>query len=151
MNQDIIKRAGDLINSRANYIAGDGAEAGMYGYVVLSLIDENGYPTAAAITIARADGINWLTFVTLPDSNKAQRIARCKRASVCLASSAYNVTLVGTIEIVDDIEVKKDSWFALMAHMWSGPEDPAFCLLRFRTERYNLFFADDESVAAGKL
>jgi len=146
MNQAIIKKAGDLIASKANYVGG-----GMEGYAVLSLIDENGYPTASTLTIARADGINWITFATSPDSNKAKRIAACNRASVCLASSEYNVTLVGTVEIVTDLETKKDMWFAPMSHMWSGPDDPNFCAIRFNTERYNLFFADDESEGVGTL
>ncbi|MCL2842842.1 MAG: pyridoxamine 5'-phosphate oxidase family protein [Oscillospiraceae bacterium] len=146
MNQNIIKRAGEVVASKANYVGG-----GMEGYAVLSLLDENGYPTASALTIAKADGINWMTFATSPDSNKAQRIAVCNRASVCIATSEYNITLVGTVEIVTDITAKQDSWFELMTHMWSGPDDPAFCLLRFHTERYNLFFADDESEAVGIL
>jgi len=146
MNQELIARAGAVIASKANYVGG-----GMEGYAVLALTDENGYPTASALTIAKADGINWLTFATSPDSNKAKRIAACSRASVCIATSEYNITLVGTIEIVTDAAVKQDNWFAPMAHMWSGPEDPAFCVLRFHTERYNLFFADDESMAVGTL
>jgi len=146
MDQDIIARAGEVIDSKANYVGG-----GMEGYAVLALIDENGYPTASTLTIAKADGINWLTFCTSPDSNKAMRIAACNRASVCIASSEYNISLVGTIEIVSDATVKKDSWFAPMSHMWTGPDDPTFCVLRFHTERYNLFFADDESEAVGTL
>ena len=146
MNQEMIKKAGDLVASKANYVGG-----GMEGYAVLSLIDEGGYPTASTLTIAKADGINWLTFATSPDSNKAKRIEKCNRAGVCLASSSYNVSLVGTVEIVTDAAVKKDSWLAPMAQMWSGPDDPGFCVLKFKTERYNLFFADDESEAVGAL
>jgi len=146
MDQKIIARAGEVIASKAEYVGG-----GMEGYAVLALTDENGYPTASALTIAKADGINWLTFATSPDSNKAQRIQLCNRASVCIATSEYNITLIGTIEIVTDAAVKKESWFDLMADMWSGPEDPSFCVLRFHTERYNLFFADDESEAVGVL
>jgi len=146
MNQEIIARAGALINSKANYIGG-----GMEGHCVLALTDENGYPTASTLTIAKTDGINWLTFATSPDSNKAKRIAMCNRASVCLSSSEYNITLVGTVEVVTDPGIKKDTWFEPMSHMWSGPEDPNFYVLRFNTERYNLFFADDGSEAAGTL
>ncbi|MCL2829001.1 MAG: pyridoxamine 5'-phosphate oxidase family protein [Oscillospiraceae bacterium] len=146
MNETIIARAGEVIASKAEYVGG-----GMEGYAVLALTDENGSPTASALTIAKADGINWLTFATSPDSNKAKRVELCNRASVCIASSAYNITLVGTVEIVADAAVKKDSWFAPMAGMWSGPDDPSFCVLRFHTERYNLFFADDESEAVGTL
>ncbi len=31
-------------------------------YCILSLIELNGYPTAAAISPAKADGIKWITF-----------------------------------------------------------------------------------------
>lgn len=146
MHQNIIKRAGDVVASKTNYVGG-----GMEGYAVLSLLDTTGYPTASTLTIAKADGIHWLTFATSPDSNKVRRIAACNRASVCIASSEYNITLVGTVEIVTDTAVKQQSWFEPMGHMWSGPDDPGFCVLRFRTKQYNLFFADDESEAVGTL
>ena len=139
MNQDVIKKASEIIASKANYVGG-----GMEGYAVLALIDEDGYPSASALTIAKADGINWLTFATSPDSNKAKRIAKNMRASVCVASSSYNITLVGTIEVVDDINTKKETWFEPMSHMWSGPEDPNFYLIRFKTERYNIFVVEGE-------
>jgi len=146
MEQHAIKKAGEIIAAKANYIGG-----GMEGYAVLALVDENGYPSASTLTIARADGINWLTFATSPDSNKAKRLAKNSRASVCIASSEYNITLVGTVEVITDIDIKKDMWFEPMSHMWSGPEDPNFFAIRFKTERYNLFFADDMTEAVGIL
>ena len=148
MNQAVITRASELINSKANYVG-----SGMEGYAVLALMDDKGYPTASTLTIAKADGINWLTFATSPDSNKAVRIGKCNHASVCLASSEYNVTLVGTIEIVTDMETKKAMWLPIMGEgpHWTGYDDPNFCLLRFNTERYNICFADDDSFVEGML
>jgi len=148
MSQAVIKKAEETIASKSNYVGG-----GMEGYAVLALINENGYPTASALTIAKSDGINWLTFATSPDSNKALRVGKNNRASVCIASSEYNISLVGTVEIITDTSIKKDSWCELMdngAH-WSGYDDPNFCVLHFNTESYNLFFADDGSVAVGTL
>ena len=55
-------------------------------------------PTASATTIAKADGIKWLAFATSLDTNKAVRAAKCNRASVCIANSEYNITLVGGYE-----------------------------------------------------
>ena len=146
MNKEIIARASELINSKTGYIGG-----GMEGYAVLSLIDENGYPTASALTIARADGINWLTFATSPNSNKAARIAKCNRASVCIASSEYNVTLVGTVEAVTDLEVKKATWCSFMDgnDHWTGYDDPNYYVIRFNTERYNIYFAADDGFVEG--
>jgi len=148
MNQEIIKRAGEVIASKANYIGG-----GMEGHAVLALIDENGYPTASTLTIAKADGINWLTFCTSPDSNKIKRILKNGQASVCLGTREYNITLVGTVEVVTDAKTKKDNWLEPMndgAH-WSGPDDPNFCVIKFSTQRYNLYFASDDSAAVGEL
>jgi len=146
MSTKTVERASTLINSKANYVGG-----GMEGCCVLSLIDESGYPSASTLTIARADGVNWLTFATSPGSNKANRIAKNSKASVCISSSEYNVTLVGTVEVITDLAVKKDMFFEPMKHMWSGPDDPNFYAFKFNTERYNIFFADDISEAVGTL
>ena len=146
MEQKIITRASELINSKTDYI-GDGME----GHVVLSLLDEKGYPTSAAITLSKADGINWLSFLTGMDSNKVRRINKSDKACVCLATSEYNITLVGTIEIVTDPVVKEELWQDTFSKYYGSPKDPAQCALRFRTERYSIFFADDGSNAVGNL
>ena len=146
MEQKIIARASELINSKTDYI-GDGME----GHVVLSLLDEKGYPTSAAITISKADGIKWVSFLTGMDSNKVRRIQKSNKACVCLASSEYNITLVGTIEIITDPIAKEGLWQNVFSKHYSSHEDPVWCALRFTTERYNIFFADDESEAVGDL
>ena len=134
MEQEIIARAGEIINSKTGYI-----DNGMGGYAALALIDEEGYPTASTLTIAKADGIKWLTFCTSLGRNAVKRIQKDNRASVCINSSEYNITLVGKMEILTDAETKQENWFPPMSGHWSGPEDPDYCVLRFTTERYNLF------------
>jgi general stress protein 26 len=141
-NQEIIAKAAEIISAKTGYVGG-----GMEGYAALSLIDENGYPAASTLTIAKADGIKWLTFYTSPDRNSVKRIKKCSRASVCINSSEYNITLVGTAEIVTCMETKKENWFPLMndgAH-WTGYDDPNFCVIRFNTERYSLFVGYEEA------
>ena len=146
MNEQTINKAGEIIDAKTNYVGG-----GMEGYAVLSLIDENGYPSASALTIAKADGIKWLTFASSPNSNKAKRIAKCKKASVCIASPEYNITLVGTAEEVTDPECRKASWCDVMndnAH-WSDHNDPNFYVICFTTERYSIYLADGDHAAEG--
>ena len=140
MNDEIIAKAGEIILQKT----------GTDSYCVLALIDENEYPTVSTITASKADGINWLTFCTGLGSRKAKRIEKCGRAAVCFnADGAYNITLVGTIEIVTDPEVKKEMWYDGLAMHFSGADDPAYCVLRFKTERYNLFV--DWQEASGTL
>ena len=111
-------------------------------YCVLALLDEDGCPTAATITPSKTEGIRCVIFGNHRGSHWAQRAGRDSRASVCFNSvrPECNVTLVGTMEIVtDDPALKKEMWREWMALYYSGPEDPAFCVLRFETKRYSLY------------
>ena len=148
MSQEIVTRASELINSKAEYKTGD-----MEGYAALSLLDENGYPSATTFCITRADGIRWLTFNTATDRPYAERIRQNNKACVCINSSAYTINLVGTAEACTDLETKKENWLPIMdgGPHWSGPDDPTLLILRFTTERYTITFADDGSYAAGNL
>ena len=143
-----LAKANEIINAKANYIGG-----GLEGYAVLSLLDENGYPSASAITIAKSGEYEWLTFASSPDSNKAKRISQSNKASVCIASPEYNITLVGTIEEVKDMAVKKDTWGIIPNEQphWNGFDDPNFYVMRFNTERYNIYIieGEEELVAVG--
>jgi len=149
MNQEIIKRAEALINAKAGFKD----EFGMEGYAALSLIDANGYPSATTFAIAQADGINWLTFGTSLGRGYDERIGKNNKACVCINSDAYTINLVGTVEARTDIETKKATWIpnSAMDNHWSGPDDPNMLVLRFTTERYTIFFADDGSYAADTL
>ena len=147
MSQELIKRASELINSKTDYIGG-----GMEGYAVLSLINENGYPTSSTMTISKADGINWITFLSDSNGSKAQRIAKSNKACVCLASSEYHISLVGTVEVITDTAVKKENWQEVVTNYYKTDwNDPEWAVLRFTTETYNLFFASDDTEAKGKL
>ena len=147
MNQDVVTRASELINTMTEYKLG-----GMEGYAALSLIDDNGYPSATTFNITKADGINWLTFNTAVDRPYAERISKNNKACVCINSSGYTINLVGTAEALTDIETKKENWLPLMDHMphWSGVDDPTLLIIRFTTKRYTIQFTDNPgNYAAG--
>jgi len=136
MNEKMIAKAGKIVNGKA----GQGSD----GYCVLSLLDLDGYPTASTLSIASADGINWITFCTGLEGNKPNRIKKDNRACVCLSSAGYNITLVGTIEILTDAKTKKENWYDGCEYHFSGADDPNYCVLRFKASRYNLFVGEDE-------
>lgn len=129
MNQEILIKAGEIIKKNT----------GIGTYCILALIDLDGYPTASTITASKTDGINWITFCTGLGGTRTNRINKCNRASVCFNAGDYNITLVGTIEILTDLDVKKEMWYEGLKNHFKGPEDPNYCVLRFNTERYNLF------------
>jgi len=146
MKQDVLTRASEIINSKRDFIGG-----GMEGYAVLSLINEHGYPTSSTITISKADGINWISFLGGTVSNKTTRIRNCSKASICLASSEYNITLVGTVEIITDPAAKKEHWQDIFAEHYGDVNNPELCALRFTTESYNLYFSDNDIEVVGTL
>jgi general stress protein 26 len=50
----------------------------------------------------------------------------------------YNITLVGKIEVITDIAIKKEMWYDGIEDHFTGPEDENYCVLKFVTERYKL-------------
>lgn len=130
MNNDIIAKAAEIIANKT----GGGNE----GYCVLALMDIDGYPTASTISVSKAGGLKWITFCTGLGGTKTNRIEKCNRASVCFDAIDHNITLVGTIEVLTEPAIKKEMWYKGLEGLFSGPDDPNYCVLRFTTERYNL-------------
>lgn len=143
MSTEIIAKANEILN--ANNDTNKGWEKTL---CALALIDEDGFPTASTVSVIRADGVRQLTFSTQLDSNKAKRIRENNRAGVCINSATdfYNITLVGTIEILTDLESKTEAWYEGSEEIFSGVDDPNYCVLRFSSNRYSLYI-DCESVA----
>ena len=134
---EVIAKAGEIVEKSTVHQSPKGIEP----YCALALIDANGYPTASTITPVKADGIKWITFCAGLRGNKAKRIEKCNRASVCFnTNGAYNITLVGTVEILTDPAIKQEMWYEGLENHFKGMDDPDYCILRFHTQRYNLFF-----------
>lgn len=134
MNQELITKAAEIVKQSSAHTSPSG-----FGMCTLSLIDEDGYPTSSIITPSRSDGIQWMTFGTMLDQNRAKRIAACNRASVCFGTADYCINLVGDMEIITTDEVKREMWYDGLSHHFTGPDDPNYCVLKFTTRRYKLF------------
>ena len=107
----------------------------------MSLTDEHGYPNASMISASRADGFNWIAFCTGISANKPNRIRKDPRACVYLFEnkSFSGISLTGKIEIITDLEVKRQMWYDELSEYFNSPEDDALCVLKFMPERYNIF------------
>ena len=134
MNQELIKKAADIV-------ARHSVHSGISDKILvcaLGMTDPDGTPTVAAITAARSEGIEWVTFSTGLSSNKVKRLAASNKASVCFLSETYNVSLMGTLTVLTDSASKQENWYDALSHHFTGPDDPEYCILKFTTERYNL-------------
>lgn len=116
---------------------------------VISLIDEDGFPTMCTVTPSKCDGINWITFGTLLDENRAKRSLANKNASVCFSSNAYCVNLVGEMEVITSPDVKQDMWYDGLSVFFTGVDDSNYCVLKFTTKRYKYFDSADGTEVEG--
>ena len=129
MEQKIVEKAAEIFSAKRI----DGA---------LALIDLDGYPTASAKSVLKNDGISWLIFAT--GSHHKKRIDKCNHASFCYFSQEYNITLIGKIEVIPDIETRKEMWQEWFGEFWTGAEDENYCVLKFVTERYKIWIGEEE-------
>ena len=130
MRERMLSRAGEIIAQRMG--------GGHNSFCTLALVDEDGYPAMTTISISKAEGIRWLTFCTSLRANSVLRARRSCKAGVCLNSQGYHIALNGTIEVLTDAKTKREMWYPGLEQIFSGPDDPDYCVLRFETERYNL-------------
>jgi len=145
MKNEVVAKAEAVIAKKTA-----GWKAGNW-YCAFTVIDENGYPTTSTISPLKSDGIRWLVFGASLSSDRVKRVKECNRVCVCFNSNDHHISLVGTVEITTDPQAKRDAWVDELADYYSGADDPDFAVMRFTTERYNLFFIDDESEDAGVL
>lgn len=102
---------------------------------VLSSIDENGYPRTAAMSSIKTEGIKTIWFSTGTNSHKAKNLKRNCKASVCYYATGSNITLIGEVAIVEDMDIKKQLWVDwFIEHFPLGVTDPNYCILKFETK-----------------
>lgn len=130
-NEAIIARTKEIIAARA--------AAGPANFCTLSGVEPDGYPASTTISIAKSDGIRWLTFCTGAGSPSTLRLRENPKACVTLNSQDYHIGLVGEAEILTDLASKQENWYSGLQNHFSGPEDENLAVIRFRTRRYSLF------------
>jgi general stress protein 26 len=103
------------------------------GTVALASINENGYPRICIMaTLAGAEGIRRLYFMTGANSKKVGHFLANPKASVCYFNGNDSVTLTGSIKVSQDIELKKKLWQNDMIEYYTGGvSDPSYCILEF--------------------
>lgn len=105
-----------------------------------AIIDENGYPKVATRSCIKATGINELYFSSNVSGHLIQSILNNPKSSVCFEKDGNNITLVGTAQLVNDPEVKKNLWLDwFINHYPGGLDDPDYGIIKFTTEYVSLW------------
>lgn len=105
--------------------------------VTLASVNENGYPSICAINKIKANGFSEIFFFTSKRSHingKATHFQNNMKASVCYHLGGDSVTLIGNVDIIKDMDFKREfDHYCDRNFFKKGVEDPKCFLLRFRT------------------
>lgn len=130
MSMDFFKKAEELLNSCED--------------IEVASINEDGYPRVCVVSKLESEGFDTIFFSTGTSGTKANHFKKNSKSSVCYHDEHNSVTLVGEMEIVEDMEIKKRVWQDWMInYMVGGVNDEEFCLLKFKAHEAT-FWIDRE-------
>lgn len=102
---------------------------------MLSCVDGEGYPiTKAMLPPREREGIKTFWFTTNTSSNKVRCFLENSKASIYFVDKRFfrGVSLVGTIEVLEDEESKERIWReGYTMYYKGGVTDPDYCVLKF--------------------
>lgn len=105
--------------------------------LTLASVNENGYPRICAISKIRSNGFEEIYFMTSKRSHlngKATHFENNTKASVCYHLGGDSVTLIGNVEIIEDMDEKRKFENDCDKNFFKkGIQDPKCYVLRFRT------------------
>ncbi len=113
--------------------------------LTLASVNEHGYPRICAVSKLKANGFSEIYFQTSKRSQyhgKATHFEHNTKASVCYYLGGDSVTLIGEVEIVQDMEIKKAFEQQCDQRFFKkGIADPRFVLLRFHVKEATFWIA----------
>ncbi|MCL2164157.1 MAG: pyridoxamine 5'-phosphate oxidase family protein [Oscillospiraceae bacterium] len=130
MNANIIEKANQIIK---------GCEAAYFG-----VIDKDGFPSVSTVSPVDPENILEIYFTTNADGNKAKRLQKSNKASICFNAGGNNITLVGEAEIRTDQETKSRCWADWFINHYPGGEtDPNYIVIKVTTKRVSLWIDNE--------
>ena len=132
MNESMLEKAAQITKS---------CEWAYFG-----VIDENNYPSVSTVWPVMSEGVLEVYFSTSINSNKARRLLKNNKASLCYCDNESNITLVGEAEILNDQDTKSRLWQDDLIHHYPlGKTDPDYCIIKFSTNRVSLVIVDESA------
>lgn len=114
--------------------------------VILTSVNEEGYPRPVPMSKTKAEGITTVWMATGNGSVKAKDFRSNPKAGLCYFAEGNSVSLTGEVEIVTDPAIKQELWQDwFYAHFTQGPNDPEYILLKF-TAHHATLWIDHEFV-----
>jgi len=152
MSEDTLKKAiksaqesknkGGLITNQRDAMAQGLELVDKSATCMLGTIGEDGFPNIKAMLNLRHEGLKKIWFSTNTSSRRVQQLKKDNRACVYYVDEANfkGLMLVGTIEILQDIESRKMLWSeGAEVYYPLGVEDPDYSVLCFTAKQANFY------------
>jgi general stress protein 26 len=111
-------------------------------FAYVGSINEEGFPQNKCMFIIKDDDVHVHYFSTNTSSRRVQQFRKNPKASVYYCNEMFfkGALFTGTIEIVDDIEIKKRFWNKGDEKYYpKGVTDHDYCILKFTAETVNYY------------
>ncbi len=100
--------------------------------VVIASVNTDGFPRPVPVSIMKSEGCNKVWMSTGVDSVKTTEFLANPKAGLCYSNNGDSVVMRGTVEIIDDDEMRNELWKDWMIyHFPEGSKDPNYVLLLF--------------------
>jgi general stress protein 26 len=109
--------------------------------IVVSSIDNNGYPNSKAMFKMESDGLKTFLFSTNTSSIRVQHFLENSKSSLYFKGQNKGLMLVGEMEVCTDQANREKLWFEGAEKYYPlGVDDPDYCVLKFTAKMGNYYF-----------
>ena len=100
--------------------------------VVLTSINQEGYPRPVPMSMVKAEGISTVWMSTGNDSWKTIDFRNNPKGGLCFYAQGDSVCMTGDVEVITDADIKQELWQDwFINHFPGGPTDPNYVILKF--------------------
>jgi general stress protein 26 len=109
--------------------------------IVVSSIDDNGYPNSKQMFKMEHDGLKTFWFSTNTSSIRAQHFINNPKASLYFLGKSNGLMLVGEMDVCRDQESREKVWVEGSEKYYPlGIDDPDYCVFKFNAKTGNYYF-----------
>jgi pyridoxamine 5'-phosphate oxidase len=111
--------------------------------VIVSSVDEDGFPNVKKMYTIKNEGIKTFWFSTNVSAIRTQQWLKNPKSSIYFYNDAEvrGLMLIGEMQVCTDNETKQRFWKEGDEEYYPlGPTDPDYCMLKFTAVKGNYFF-----------
>jgi general stress protein 26 len=109
--------------------------------IVVSSIDDHGYPNSKAMFKTEHDGLKTFLFSTNTSSTRVQQFLINSKGSLYFKGQNKGLMLIGEMEVCMDQASREMLWFEGAEKYYPlGVNDPDYCVLKFTARKGNYYY-----------